>query len=153
MARQEQMLDHVEDEQRLHAVKGDAIPQFGPGEKHQPARMTEHESKPGVRKSFRGDRCHAASCPVRRGDCFRGRNAPPALHRATFDDGIRSAPKKSPPAPAIIYLTSLSPIPRLRVTGDYDHDLRSHEPDLYRRSGCGSPYGSRPLAELARLSA
>ena len=41
MARKEQGADHVEDEQSLHAVEGDALPQFGAGQHPQAARLAE----------------------------------------------------------------------------------------------------------------
>ena len=41
VARSQQLPDHVEDEQRLHPVERDAVPQLGPGQIGQPARLTE----------------------------------------------------------------------------------------------------------------
>ena len=40
-SRLEEIVDHVEDEQRLHAVVGKAFPRLGEGEVPKPARMTE----------------------------------------------------------------------------------------------------------------
>jgi hypothetical protein len=38
---QQQLLDHVQGQQRLHAVKRDALPEFRAGEIEKPARVTE----------------------------------------------------------------------------------------------------------------
>ena len=38
---QEEILDHVKDKQRLHAVVGEAFPRLGEGEKPKPARMAK----------------------------------------------------------------------------------------------------------------
>src|SRR3974377_1396727 len=41
MARQQQVLHHVKDEQRAHSVIGEALPHLGSKQEGQPARMTE----------------------------------------------------------------------------------------------------------------
>jgi hypothetical protein len=61
MAGQQQLIDHVEHQQRLHAVEGNAVPQLGAGDGEDSARMAEHGSLPGERGSLAGNGCHALS--------------------------------------------------------------------------------------------
>ena len=51
-SRQQGLLDHVEDEQRLHSIVGKALPRLGEGEIPEPARMSQEIGRVG----FAGER-------------------------------------------------------------------------------------------------
>jgi hypothetical protein len=44
VAGKQKLVDHIEHEKRLHAVKRDALPQFRGGDEHEPARLAEDEA-------------------------------------------------------------------------------------------------------------
>jgi hypothetical protein len=58
VAGQQQLVDHIQDEKRQHAVEGDPLPEFGASDKEQSARLPKEIST--VRESRSGGDCDNA---------------------------------------------------------------------------------------------
>ena len=68
MPRQQQTLDHVEHEQGLHSMEGNALPQLGTGNEHQTAGMPQKLALRPMRHRY-ALRC----CLIQAGDARDGR--------------------------------------------------------------------------------